>query len=349
MSLRPPAHGKTSCVERVSSRLDFVLRAGQTGASEEEYVPPWVEKARAEAKAREKVRQAERAYKESRDKYWDDLQREAEVRAANERADNEKRREDAKREQETRRARASEAADAMRKEWAREDEEMRAARDRDDEASAARDRYARARTEVRAAKERADNEKRREDAETAERMRRAKEDAQTAEMMRKIREVPIMDVPLPPGGAIPQDGRQGKWSKASVSSLWSILVEKKTAAYRRDYGRDPTTEEQQSWEITRLQLISALKSHPDLKASLGLLPGMNINESGGVRNLNYVARLMDALQHTDKSYKGSAVTYIMWLKLLGAGVTPINLLAGLPTAALVQYVCAVLDNLHVEL
>ena len=76
---------------------------------------------------------------------------------------------------------------------------------------------------------------------------------------------------------------------------------------------------------------------------------MNINESGGVRNLNYVARLMDALQHTDKSYKGSAVTYIMWLKLLGAGVPPINLLAGLPTAALVQYVCAVLDGVHVEL
>ena len=325
MSFRPPALGKTPRVERVSSRLDFVLRAGQTGASEEEYVPTWVEKARAEAKAREVVRQAERAYKESRDKYWDDLQREAKERNEAAAARVAAARVAAAREEETRRARESEAAKARREEWDREDEEMRAA------------------------KERADNEKRREDAETAERMRRAKEDAETAEMMRKIREVSIMDVPLPPGGAIPQDGRQGKWSKASVSSLWSILVEKKTAAYRRDYGRDPTTEEQQSWEITRLQLIAALKSHPDLKASLGLLPGMNINESGGVRNLNYVARLMDALQHTDKSYKGSAVTYIMWLKLLGAGVTPINLLAGLPTAALVQYVCAVLDGVHVEL
>ena len=126
-------------------------------------------------------------------------------------------------------------------------------------------------------------------------------------------------------------------------------MEKKAVAYRREHGRDPTTNEKEDWEITRTQLIAALKSHPDLKASLGLLPGMNINESSGLRNLNYVARLMDALQHTETSYKGSDVTYVMWLKLLGAGVTPINLLAGLETAALVRYVCAVLDNVHVEL
>ena len=341
MSLRPPALGKTP---RVSSRLDFVLRAGQTGACEEEFVPPWVVKLRADAMAREVVRQADALARENAKAAKARAEAKASEAMARAMAAKWAREakwaamiEDAKREEETRRARASEAADAMRERWAREDEERRAAWEELDseEARAARER---ARTEVRAAKEREDAEKRREDAETRERMRLAKEAAQTAEMMRKLDR-----------GAIPQDGRQGKWSKASVSSLWSILVEKKTAAYRHDYGRDPTTEEQQSWEITRLQLIAALKSHPDLKASLGLLPGMNINESGGVRNLNYVARLMDALQHTDKSYKGSAVTFLMWLKLLGAGATPINLLAGLPTAALAQYVCAVLDNLHVDL
>ena len=65
--------------------------------------------------------------------------------------------------------------------------------------------------------------------------------------------------------------------------------------------------------------------------------------------MNYVARLMDALQQTDSNYMGAAVTYVMWLRLLGAGISPINRLAALPTAALVRYVCAVLDDVRVEL
>ena len=133
--------------------------------------------------------------------------------------------------------------------------------------------------------------------------------------------------------------------------MWSILVEKQTAAYIRDNVRDPTTEVKQSWKITRANLVNALKSHPDLKASLGLLPGMNIHESSGQRNLNYVANLMDALHKTDPEYMDNAdkkVTFSMFFKLLGDGGDGTNLLAGLPTAALVQYVCAVLDDVHVE-
>ena len=150
-------------------------------------------------------------------------------------------------------------------------------------------------------------------------------------------------------GSIPRNGRTAEWTVASVSSLWALLTETQTAAFQKENGRDPSTVEQQSWQVSRAQLIFALRTHPDLKASLGLLENESISENGeGARNVKYVARLMDALQNTERNYTEKTVTYRMWLQLLGAGDTKMNTLHTLDTAALAQYVCAVLGDVPIK-
>ena len=153
----------------------------------------------------------------------------------------------------------------------------------------------------------------------------------------------------PPSGAIPPNGRNVRWTKAQVGFLWTILTAKKAEDFLKTEGRPPSDTERQSWKVARGQLISALRSSPALKASLGFVSDLGFNESTGVRNVNYLARLVDALLTAVSAGDDRDVTYVMWLKLLGAGTTPFNKLTELPTAALTQYVCAVLDDVYVRL